>query len=312
MLTMLVSCGDDLVSLNEDIKYSNVPMSFACTDTTNYITRGSQTNSITEFVVNARYFHENSLAGRDFLSDQKVVWSASPAQWTYSPQKYWPEDGSIDFYAFSPSAIKGTFESLTLNRDIYPTWLLRYNVSNPVITTKDELTGSTITASVFQKAKDADNQQDILLAVLPKVNCTSMTVTSKVNMSFVHALAGLNLQFKSDNTFPIGTTDIILAIAPMCTGGTIAFNASPNELRWTLDESEATFYQGYTLNASNQIDTNGKTFFLPPQELKNFTIIARFYKKDAAGSYTLLGTKTSNRNTLKLERGKTTTITLKN
>lgn len=325
---MTAACSDDLISQDE-IEYSCVPMGFACEEIS---TRGSQTNSLatngTEFVVHARYYNGNSY-GRDFFDGQVISYNSTAGKWTYSPIKYWPKAGTVDFYAYSPKdIIEGNLQSLTMNHVEYPLWLMQYNVKTPQITSKNELDGVTISSEVFARANDAASQQDLLLAATPEQDCAQqVSINSKINFSFKHVLAGLNFQFKDNYSFPDGATHVILALAPMCTGGTIAFDpaiaGSPihsdrgEEIKWTIDESEATFYQGYKIidqSGNKKIDTDGKTFFLPPQKLKNFTIIARFYKKSTDGTdgttYNLLSTKYSNQNDLELKVGETKTINL--
>lgn len=319
---MTAACSDDLIPQDE-IEYSCVPMGFACEEIS---TRGSQTTSLAtngaEFVVHARYYNGSSY-GRDFFDGQVIKNQAG--KWTYSPIKYWPKTGTVDFYAYSPKEIKGTLQSLTMNHVEYPLWLMQYNVKTPQITSKNELDGVTISSEVFARANDADSLQDLILAATPEQDCAQQnSINSKVSFSFKHVLAGLNFQFKDNYSFPTGATHVILAIAPMCTGGTIAFDPSiagspihsdrGEEIKWTIDESEATFYQGYKITeeaGNKKIQTDGKTFFLPPQTLKNFTIIARFYKQSTDGkTYNLIGTKYSNQNNLVLEVGKTKTINL--
>lgn len=301
---LLSACTDESMPTN-DIEYSTVPLGFSCSECT---TRGAEANTVNEFAVSSLYYSDGSSYPRFFLEGQVVNYENNT--WTYSPLKYWPKSGTLDFYAFSPKDITG-LESLTFNHSVYPAWLMKYNVPYPQITSINELSGN-ISQTVFGKANDAERQKDLLLATKLNEVCTEQTpINRTISLKFTHPLAGLKLQL-STSIAPSEATHVIISFAPMCTGGTIALDKSTTtavpDLVWTLDESEATFYQGYDLSS---FDSDNKTFFLPPQELKNFTITARFYKSEN-GAYTLLGTKTSNRNSLKLERGKTTTLILKN
>lgn len=304
------------------VEYSSLPVAFGAYERTDVTTRGAQTTSadLSSFIVNARYYRYTGGAPINFFLDQEVTKSGST--WTYSPTKYWPTEGEIDFFAYSPTDIKGTLESLTYNHGQYPDWLLRYKVKDPVITTINELSGATIPQSTIAKAIDAQNQQDLLLAISPQHQCAGMSVDSRVTMSFKHALAGLAFKLDADYTLPTGATHVILSIAPMCTGGTIALNSSsePVETRWTLDESEATFYQAYELYNTGSgyvlrdpvVGSAPEAFFLPPQTLKNFTVTARFYRANGDDTYTHLATRSSNRNNITLTQGQTTTINITN
>ena len=104
----------------------------------------------------------------NLFENQKVAYSNDDAKWTYSPLKYWPTQGHIDFLAYAPY-VKNT-----------------------------TLTDSKINFTVEQNAA---NQKDLLWA-----NATSQTKANKtVTFNFKHALAkiGYKVQLKDDYT---GTT----------------------------------------------------------------------------------------------------------
>lgn len=299
-----------------------MPIAFATDDNYGFggVTRGSQITTdalkVESFVVNARYYTAASQYGRDFFDGQQINWDAEALRWTYSPVKYWPTTGEIDFYAYSPTSEKmnGTFESLNMPHNEAYVWLMHYNVASPVITSITELSGSTITADSFNKAIDADNQQDLLLAVNTNQQCSEERgINSKVQLNFKHALAGLKFQLASTAGIPTDATYVIISIAPMCTGGTIAMDANGNII-WTTDQAEATYYQAYKIANNQLLLSEEKVFFLPPQKLKNFTVTARFYKykQDESGNtYTLLATRSSNRTNLELKQGVTQTLNIK-
>lgn len=301
------------------VEYSSTPIAFATDDSNSQdaFTRGTQT-TIDElknnqaFAVNARYYTAASQYGRDFFDAQTIQWQTD--KWTYFPLKYWPTIGVIDFYAYSPTSadITGTFESLNMPHNEAYVWLMHYNVKAPVITSITELSGAIIEAASYAKAKDADNQQDLLLATNVNNLCSEERgINSKVQFSFKHALAGMNFKLDDSYSIPSGATNVILSIAPMCAGGTIAMDAY-NNITWTTDQSEATYYQAYDIESSQLQDYQSKTFFLPPQTLKNFTVTARFYKKNGDNNtYTLLATRASNHNNLDLTQGKVQTLNIK-
>lgn len=116
----------------------------------------------------------NSTGGQEFgsnlFNNVKVAYDASAETkaWTYSPLKYWPTDGHVDFLAYAP------------------------RVDNK------QLKGSSID---FTVESDAANQKDLLWA-----NATSQTKANKtVTFNFKHALAkiGYKVQLNGDYT---GTT----------------------------------------------------------------------------------------------------------
>ena len=104
----------------------------------------------------------------NFFKNQQVTYSTTESKWTYSPLKYWPTDGHVDFLAYAP------------------------RVDNK------QLKGSSID---FTVESDAANQKDLLWA-----NATSQTKANKtVTFNFKHALAkiGYKVQLNGDYT---GTT----------------------------------------------------------------------------------------------------------
>ena len=104
----------------------------------------------------------------NFFKNQEVTYSTTESKWTYSPLKFWPTDGHVDFLAYAP------------------------RVDNK------QLKGSSID---FTVESDAANQKDLLWA-----NATSQTKANKtVTFNFKHALAkiGYKVQLNGDYT---GTT----------------------------------------------------------------------------------------------------------
>lgn len=97
--------------------------------------------------------------GNNLFKNQQVTYdkSATPAKWTYSPLKFWPSDGHIDFLAYAP-----------------------YNYAG----TNTTLTGTSISFEVYNTVA---NQKDLLWT-----NATSQDITKKkVNFQFHHALSRL-------------------------------------------------------------------------------------------------------------------------
>lgn len=316
---LIASCTTDTNDLEPllSVEYSSMPIAFSTEE--NVSTRGTQTTTsdLTSFAVNARYYTIGSSYGRDFFDGQVITKNTT---WTYSPVKYWPTAGTMDFYAYSPTLEQqnGTFESLNMVHNEAYVWLMHYSVATPVITSITELSGSTIPQATFDKAVDAQRQQDLLLASNVNNLCSEERgINSKVCLSFKHALAGLTLQLAAGATLPTGATHVILSIAPMCAGGTIAMDAQ-GSIAWTTDESEATYYQAYAIDTSAggspvlqaPSATDDVTFFLPPQRLKNFTITARFYRKESNQTYTHIATRSSSHHTIDLTCGTTRRLSI--
>ena len=173
----LVSCSSDDLNSLSDNSSKNEAISFD-----GYLGRsavavnGSRGSVLTIDNLQTEGFgvfgNYNSTGGQNFgfnlFNNQPVTYSSADKKWTYSPLKYWPTQGHIDFLAYAPY-VKNT-----------------------------TLTDSKINFTVEQNAA---NQKDLLWA-----NATSLTKENKtVTFNFKHALAkiGYKVQLKDDYT---GTT----------------------------------------------------------------------------------------------------------
>lgn len=117
----------------------------------------------------------------DFFVNQKVTYSTTASKWTYTPLKYWPTQGKIDFLAYAPHE-----EGQNLN--------------------------ANTTAFDFTVAKKAADQIDLLWANATGKITESFegTTKEKVKFLFKHALSRLGYTVKlsgnyssSDATFTL-------------------------------------------------------------------------------------------------------------
>jgi hypothetical protein len=93
--------------------------------------------------------------------------SGGPDDWTYSPKQLWPDNGSIDFIAYSPNGASG----------------VAANYSNAAYGSGD------LTISYTVPGRDA--QEDLLVAYRTGVNCA---VPEMVSLTFRHALSRIQLK----------------------------------------------------------------------------------------------------------------------
>lgn len=162
----LVSCSSDDLDSFSDNSSKNEAISFD-----GYLgrsavavngSRGSVetvTNLQTDgFGVFGNYSKDATTAyGNNLFKNQQVTYDKSTKKWTYSPLKFWPSDGHIDFLAYAP-----------------------YNYAE----TNTTLTGTSISFEVYNKVA---SQKDLLWT-----NATSQDITKKkVNFQFHHALSRL-------------------------------------------------------------------------------------------------------------------------
>ena len=108
----------------------------------------------------------------DFFVNQKVTYSTTASKWTYTPLKYWPTQGKIDFLAYAPHK-----EGQNLN--------------------------ANTTAFDFTVAKKAADQIDLLWANATGNITESFegTTKEKVKFLFKHALSRLGYTVKLSGNY---------------------------------------------------------------------------------------------------------------
>lgn len=103
--------------------------------------------------------------GNNLFDNVQVTYKNS--KWTYSPLKYWPTQGHIDFLAYAPYKA-GTFEK---------TYHLKFNVSETITEQKDLLYAKTVGQTMEKNSG-----------------------TNKVSFKFDHALSRLGYSVKLNGT----------------------------------------------------------------------------------------------------------------
>lgn len=138
--------------------------------------------------------------GNSLFKNQQVTYDKTKSKWTYSPLRFWPTQGHIDFLAYAP-----------------------YDSQYDNIVTKDNQ------KLTFRVDSDIENQKDLLYANAVGQTKDSISSTgNKVKFQFAHALSKLGYKVKlsgdysSNATFNL--TKITLAGSP--DGTTKAFYTS--------------------------------------------------------------------------------------
>lgn len=182
----LVSCSsDDLDSLTDNSS-KNEAISFD-----GYLgrsavavngTRGSEVkigNLQTDgFGVFGKYTSTDGLTSdANFFKNQKVTYSTTEGKWTYSPLKFWPSDGQIDFLAYAPY-VNGT-----------------------------ELTGGSKINNFTVSNIIADQKDLVWTNASSKITADVTSTNNKVHLQFHHALSRLGYTVKlSGNYSPDNVT----------------------------------------------------------------------------------------------------------
>lgn len=165
----LVSCSSDDLDSFSDNSSKNEAISFDSYWGRSAVavngTRGSEETKTTLMAKGFGVFskYNGSVSFPDF-DNQKVTYSNS--KWTYTPLKFWPTDGQINFYAYAPYK-----ESQKLKENT---------------TTFD-----------FTVADNAAGQEDLLWANAPgQITTNGANTKEKVKIHFYHALSRLGYSVK--------------------------------------------------------------------------------------------------------------------
>ena len=127
------------------------------------------------FGVFARYNYNGKILS--LLDTEHVTWNKDQNHWEYTNTRFWPSEGSVDFYAFAP-----------YNGDVKMGKLPDYLVNNP--DSKDE------TYIYFPSNK---SPVDLVWANAEKQTKDSISsINGKVKFQFKHALARLGLDIKAN------------------------------------------------------------------------------------------------------------------
>lgn len=158
----------------------------------------------------------------NFFKNQKVTYSN--LKWTYTPLKFWPANGEINFLAYAP-----------------------YNYAGSNTT----LTGTSIS---FNVDKTAANQKDLLWAnAKSQITADFASTKAKVNFQFHHALSRLGYTVKLSGDYPSNKVTftlkkITLAGSPDGTKnafyskGTIDLSKTATETGlWKVDDTKQNF-----------------------------------------------------------------------
>lgn len=294
IMAMITSCTTDIGDQDSSmsVEYTNIPIGFDAGS----ISRGTAQNSTwannSTFAVSAYHIAKGSVTPISMLNEKEVKYDATSNAWSYSPVIYWPKEGTMDFFSYAPACegARKEFTAFTPSHINHQAILMDCHVPASEITTIHTL--GTKNGDVLSKnPHDASNQYDMMFAFERNVMCAEQDVTSKVTMHFAHVMAGIKINPASLTAakIPEGTAKMVIGIGRIKTGGTLAICAAPNDVVWTLDGLEGTFYETYNVTwdgagtGITDISREGGLsdagiFFFPPQKLESgLTITAYFY-----------------------------------
>ena len=119
------------------------------------------------FGVFARYNHNGATS--PLMDNEHVTWNEKENRWGYTNTRYWPNEGSVDFYAFAPRIAGVKLVNKPEENKANPTYI--------------EFTSSTSSVDLVWGAKNVP---------------TSPTLDGKVKFEFKHALARLGFDITAN------------------------------------------------------------------------------------------------------------------
>ena len=143
--------------------------------------------TISDFVVNGIW--QNGSGWDRLFNAQNVYKPEDPTkEWDYSPRKYWPQDGGVDFYAYAPASITGVITGLYNNGD---------NTTLPVLSYAIPLKNGRETPPPGTEEPNStpvveELQEDLLVAVQNR----TLPQTVAVPMNFRHAFSRVSVKAK--------------------------------------------------------------------------------------------------------------------
>lgn len=246
------------------------------------------------FAVFGQYSESGSSTfASNLFNNVHVTWGESA--WTYSPLRYWPTEGSIDFYAVAPySASKTLSEISDTDKDKLK---LEYTVSSTVA-----------------------NQVDLLYAQATgktKANNGS----AKVQLTFNHALSKIGYSVKTKESYDKATINVTsIKLVGSEDGNTSAFytNGSLNLKTgsWSgfaSDKQNFTWLStSTTINSAATNNADNDFLFVIPQDFSSseslYVVVE--YTVQTEGTSVALKNKVSQKLTKNFEQGKAYCINL--
>ena len=172
----------------------------------------------------------------DFFKNQKVTYSTTESKWKYSPLKFWPANGQIDFFAYAP-----------------------YNYAG----TNTTLTGTSIS---FEVDKTAANQKDLLWANTTSQISPDLSSTKKeVKLQFKHALSRLGYTVKLSGDYPV--KDVTFTLNKITLAGSPDGTKNAFYKNGTIDLSKKDATGLWDTSSSNSNETKLKFEWFSDQTL---------------------------------------------
>lgn len=182
------------------------------------------TENVKNFMVSAIWTKAPNTYEQNFMN--KVLVERQDSDWAYSPSRYWPSSGTIDFYAYSPGESSGV-KSFTI---------VDYN---------DTTTPHDV-AIEYDVTTDVLMQEDFLVATALEKTGADGTVL----LNFDHVLSYITFELRDEKYYRISVRDITMFNLKRegILKGTIT-DTKTMDWKWT----DASHYENYSISIKNEI-----------------------------------------------------------
>ena len=245
----------------------------------------------------------------NLFNNERVTCPKDGADWAYTPLKYWPADGHVDFLAYAPYDVSTALKKTT-GADPKITSCIDFSVSSKITDQKDLLWANAENQTKAKHSTSTDN---------------------KVKFQFAHALSRLGYTVKlnkavSESEATITLKNITLAgsadevTKAFYKEGTIDLSKAPSsEGLWTNQSSDK---QNFNWSSSDKTLSNAETknpdneyLFVIPQKFKTgsdqlYVIVEYTIEYKSGTAKPTVSYKASQQLSYDFEQGKAYTINL--
>ncbi len=193
-------------------------------------TRVEKTENVKDFRISAVWTINGSVYEKNFMNNIYV--EKVGEDWEYSPSRYWPSFGEIDFFAYTPGNSSG--------------------VKDFAIDTTAPYAGKVTIE--YDVTTDVQNQEDFLVATAYKQKHN--TNSGDVALDFTHMLSFLEFEVKAPSNYIIKS----LLLRNIDRAGTLTKDGENQPWVWTNNTSAADKKETYSVSMSGSI---GNLVILP-------------------------------------------------
>lgn len=222
LIATFTICSCSLTEI--EVTENNLPITFGAYTGVQTSTRSAETKldnmkttgfGIMAYMTAGEYANVDASLKQFFMDNQQVTYDTGTSGWTYSPTKYWPENGTdrLSFFAYAPYDADGS-KGITMAND-------------------------NGTPKLTLSAADPLKTPDLVLANEPaQMNLTGDKLTnSKVTFQFKHVLSRARMVAKIADAVNTATTKVCVEKVELASGSKLAKTA-------TLDMTTETWTPG--------------------------------------------------------------------